>query len=103
MFLKGIGEYYYIVYLLCLTPYSLQYYRCFIRGKILFYSRFKIGYYQIPVAKEDRPKTAFSFPGGGLWQFKRMSMGLSNSAPVFERLIVLRILLLSLKSDTSLG
>jgi hypothetical protein len=66
MFLKGIGEYY-----------------C----KILFYSRFKIGYYQIPVAKEDRPKTAFSFPGGGLWRFKRMPMRLSNSAPVFERLM----------------
>ena len=47
----------------------------------------KSGYYQIPVAKEDRPKTAFSFPGGGLWQFKRMSMGLSNSASVFERLM----------------
>jgi hypothetical protein len=42
------------------------------------------GYYQIPVAIEDRPNTAFSFPGGGLWQFKRMPMGLSNSAPVFE-------------------
>ncbi|CAC5413343.1 unnamed protein product [Mytilus coruscus] len=47
----------------------------------------KSGYYQIPVAKEDRPKTAFSFPGGGLWQFKRMPMGLCNSAPVFERLM----------------
>ena len=45
------------------------------------------GYYQIPVKVEDRPKTAFSFPGGGLWQFKRMPMGLSNSAPVFERLM----------------
>ncbi|VDI23711.1 Hypothetical predicted protein [Mytilus galloprovincialis] len=39
------------------------------------------------VAKEDRPKTAFSFPGGGLWQFKRMPMGLCNSAPVFEQLM----------------
>jgi hypothetical protein len=39
------------------------------------------------VAKEDRPKTAFSFPGGGLWRFKRMPMRLSNSAPVFERLM----------------
>ncbi|CAG2240186.1 unnamed protein product [Mytilus edulis] len=46
----------------------------------------KSGYYQIPVAKEDRP-TAFSFPGGGLWQFKRMPMGLCNSAPVFEQLM----------------
>jgi predicted aspartyl protease len=47
----------------------------------------KSGYYQIPVAEKDRHKTAFSFPGGGLWQFKRMPMGLSNSAPVFERLM----------------
>jgi hypothetical protein len=39
------------------------------------------------VAEKDRHKTAFSFPGGGLWQFKRMPMGLSNSAPVFERLM----------------
>ncbi|CAC5395695.1 Retrovirus-related Pol polyprotein from transposon 297,Retrovirus-related Pol polyprotein from transposon 17.6 [Mytilus coruscus] len=35
----------------------------------------KSGYYQIPVAKEDRPKTAFSFPGGGLWQFKKNAHG----------------------------
>ena len=47
----------------------------------------KAGYFQIPVAEKDRPKTAFSFPGGGLWQFKRMPMGMSNSAPVFERLM----------------
>jgi hypothetical protein len=44
-------------------------------------------YYQIPVAEKGRHKNACSFPGGGLWQFKRMPMGLSNSAPVFERLM----------------
>jgi hypothetical protein len=49
------------------------------------FTKIKSGYYQIPVAEKDRHKTAFSFPGGGLWQFKRMPMGLSNSAPVFER------------------
>ena len=47
----------------------------------------KSGYYQIPVAEKDRHETAFSFPGGGLWQFKRMLMGLSNSASVFEKLM----------------
>jgi hypothetical protein len=39
------------------------------------------------VAEKDRHETAFSFPGGGLWQFKRMLMGLSNSASVFEKLM----------------
>jgi hypothetical protein len=34
----------------------------------------KSGYYQIPVAKEDRPKTAFSFPGGGLWHYLLLSL-----------------------------
>jgi hypothetical protein len=47
----------------------------------------KSGYYQIPVAEKDRYTTAFSLPGGGLWQIKRMLMGLSNSAPVFEILM----------------
>jgi hypothetical protein len=31
----------------------------------------KSEYYQIPVAEKD--KTAFSFQGGGLWQFKRIT------------------------------
>jgi hypothetical protein len=39
------------------------------------------------VAEKDRHETAFSFPRGGLWQFKRMLMGLSNSASVFEKLM----------------
>ena len=39
------------------------------------------------MAEKDRYTTAFSLPGGGLWQIKRMLMGLSNSAPVFERLM----------------
>jgi hypothetical protein len=49
------------------------------------------GYYQIPVAKEDRPNTAFSFPGGGLWQFKRTPMGfifLISSSASFIRYYV---------------
>ena len=39
------------------------------------------------MAEKDRYTTAFSLPGGGLWQIKRMLMGLSNSAPVFEILM----------------
>ena len=39
------------------------------------------------MAEKDRHKTVFSLPGGRLWQSKRMPMGLSNSAPVFERLM----------------
>ena len=38
-------------------------------------------------AEEDRPKTAFCIPGGGLWQFKVMPFGATNSPAVFERLM----------------
>ena len=36
---------------------------------------------------EDRPKAAFSFPGGGLWQFTVMAFGLCNAPAAFERLM----------------
>ena len=47
----------------------------------------KSGYYQVELDPKDRPKTAFSFPGGGLWQFTVLGMGLTTSPAVFERLM----------------
>ena len=37
--------------------------------------------------RQDRPKSAFCIPGGGLWQFKVMPQGSTNSPAVFERLM----------------
>ncbi|XP_069106987.1 uncharacterized protein [Argopecten irradians] len=47
----------------------------------------KSGYWQVRVAPEDRPKTAFSVQGGGLWQFVTMPFGLCNAPATFERLM----------------
>ena len=46
----------------------------------------KSGYHQVPVAPEDRPKTAFS-SGSGLWQFRILPFGLCNAPATFERLM----------------
>ena len=40
----------------------------------------------IPIAKEDRPKTAF-YALNQLWQYKRMSFGLCNAPASFARLV----------------
>ena len=44
------------------------------------------GYWQVDVEPEDRPKTAFS-TRNGLFQFRVMPFGLSNSPATFERLM----------------
>lgn len=47
----------------------------------------KSAYWQIPIAEESRPLTAFTVPSRGLFQFKRMPFGLSVAPAVFQRLI----------------
>ncbi len=44
------------------------------------------GYWQVELAAEARPKTAFTI-GQGLWQFRVMPFGLWNAPATFERLM----------------
>lgn len=56
----------------------------------LFFSTFDItsGYHQVPVRKEDIPKTAF-ITKYGLYEFKTMPMGLSTASATIQRLMEL--------------
>lgn len=44
----------------------------------------KSGYWQVPIAPEDRPKTAFTVPRGH-FQFRVMPFGLTNAPSEFQR------------------
>lgn len=47
----------------------------------------KSAYWQIPMAKESRPYTAFVVPTRGLFHFKRMPFGLHNAPSTWQRFI----------------
>lgn len=47
----------------------------------------KSGYLQVKVADEDKPKTTFSIPGGGRWNFNVMPFGLCNAGATLKRLM----------------
>lgn len=47
----------------------------------------KSAYWQVPVSKESREYTAFTIPNRGLFQFKVLPFGLSNSPATWQRLI----------------
>ncbi|CAF4468618.1 unnamed protein product, partial [Didymodactylos carnosus] len=47
---------------------------------------FKSGYFQIPLSKEDRPKTAFSTRDGH-FQFTVLPQGILNGPAMFQRII----------------
>lgn len=47
----------------------------------------KSAFWQIPLDEESKEKTAFSIPGRGLFHFKVLPFGLSNSAQITQRLM----------------
>lgn len=47
----------------------------------------KSAYFQVPLTEASRPLTAFTVPNRGLFQFRRLPMGLANSPATFQRLI----------------
>lgn len=47
----------------------------------------KSAYWQIPLSKESRDKSAFTVPGRGLFEFVTMPFGLHNAAATWQRFI----------------
>lgn len=47
----------------------------------------KSAYFQVPLTESSRSLTAFTVPNRGLYQFRRLPMGLANSPATFQRLI----------------
>lgn len=72
----------------CYTPMNID--RIFAQiSKARYFSSIdlKDAYYQIPLAKQDQQKTAFSIHGMGIFTYKRMPQGLINSAASLCRLV----------------
>ena len=57
------------------------------RAKYISKVYLKSAYFQIPLDEESRKCTDFAVPGSGLWQFKRMTFGLTIAPATFQRLI----------------
>ncbi|XP_008204128.1 uncharacterized protein LOC103315702 [Nasonia vitripennis] len=51
------------------------------------YPHLSSAYHQIPVSEESKQYTAFTVPGMGLFQFKRLPFGLSEAGATFQRLM----------------
>jgi len=47
----------------------------------------KSGYWQVPLALDSRPLTAFIMSGKGLFQFTVMPFGLHSASTTFQRLL----------------
>lgn len=47
----------------------------------------KSAFFQIPLSEDSKEYTAFTVPGRGLFQFKRLAFGLTNSPATFQRAI----------------
>ena len=59
-----------------------------LQGAGLFFSLdLASGYWQVPVAQEDRHKAAFCTPDGDLFEFVKMPFGLTNTPATFQRLM----------------